>query len=199
MSGEAAVAILAGGRATRFDGIDKSLLEVDGEPVIARQLRAVADVASEVIVVANSSAPYRRYPVRVVADRVPGAGPLAGLDAALAAARAPRVLALACDMPDVSPDVLALLFERAAAADVVVPIAGGRIQPLCAVYGAAVAPVVAEELLAGRLRAAELPRAAERVGLRVARVAEAEVVAVDPALRTFANLNSPGDQARRGP
>jgi molybdenum cofactor guanylyltransferase len=194
----AAVGILAGGRATRFGGRNKALVEVDGEPVIARQLRAIGDLASEILVVAESPAAFDAYPVRVIADRFPGAGPLAGLDAALAAATAPRLLALACDMPDVTPRVLAHLLERAAGADLVVPMAGGRVQPLCAVYGQAMAPVVAARLAQGRLRAVELPDAAEAAGLRVVRVGADELAIMDPELRSFANLNSPCDQARRG-
>jgi molybdenum cofactor guanylyltransferase len=195
----ATVAILAGGRARRFGGRLKALVEVDGEPVIVRQLRAVGELASEVLVVAENPAAFGAYPVRVIADRYPGAGPLAGLDAALAAAAAPRVLALACDMPDVSPRVLSHLLERAASADLVVPVVDGSIQPLCAVYGEAMAPVVAALLAQGRLRAVELPDAAEAAGLRVLRVGRAELAPLDPDLRTFANLNSPGDHARRGP
>jgi molybdenum cofactor guanylyltransferase len=194
----AAIAILAGGRAERFGGRNKALVEIDGEPMIRRQLRAAAGLVAEVIVVAKNPADFTDYEVRVVADRYPGAGPLAGLDAALAATSLSRVLLLACDMPDVSRRLLEDLLARADDADVVVPAPGGALQPLCAVYGAAVAPVVEAQLRSGRLRARELPEAAELAGLRVVRVGEHTLAALDPGLRSFANVNSPGDRARRG-
>ena len=198
MSRQAAAAILAGGRARRFGGRNKALVDVGGEPMIARQIRALAGIVDSIMVVANDPAPFCRYPVQVVPDRHPGAGPLAGLDAALAATCAPRMLALACDMPDVSRPVLELLLAHARRADLVIPADAGWVQPLCAVYGARMAPVIAARLEAGQLRAVELPEAAERAGLLVVRVGAAELTKIDPDLRSFANLNAPGDRARRG-
>lgn len=195
----AEAAILAGGRARRLGGRQKALLEVDGEAILVRQLRALRPRVRRVGVVAEKLAPFREFDVEPIADRYPGAGPLAGIEAALAAARAPRVFVVACDMPDLSPGAIELLLARAdAGADLVVPVAGGRPQPLCAVYAACAGPLVRERLSRGALRAVELPEAAERAGLRVDRVGERTLRAVDPELRTLSNLNTPVDWERRG-
>ncbi len=196
MSGyDAAAAIFAGGAATRYGGRQKALIEVAGETILSRQLRVVRPLVREIVVVAGAknSSELEGRGARVIMDRWPGAGPLAGLDAALAAIRAPRVLALACDMPAVQPAVVESLLSRAktAEADVVIPEVGGRLQPLLAVYSARVAPLAETRLAAGELRMVALPDAARRAGLTVVRIGERELARADPDLRSFANLNSP--------
>ena len=193
--GRLAAAILAGGRARRFGGRNKALVDVGGEPILTRQLRALARVSDDVVIVANDTDPYRPFGVRVVPDRHPGAGPLAGIEAALADRRA-RVVVLACDMPHVVADVLSLLAASAAGADIVAPVVKGRVQPLCAIYGPRVLPVARRRIASGRLRASALVEEAETEGLRARRVGEPELRRVDPELRTFANLNAPADAER---
>lgn len=81
----------------------------------------------------------------VIRDVAEGAGPLAGLVAALERARdlgAEGVVALACDMPLVEAREITRLLEavagtRTAACDAAMWVVDGREQPLCAVYGVA--------------------------------------------------------------
>src|SRR6185312_7006645 len=83
---EVAAAIIAGGPARRLGGVAKPLLEVGGQAVADRQLAVLRPLFARVFVVANDPAPWAGRGVEVAADRVVGAGPLAGLAAALAAA-----------------------------------------------------------------------------------------------------------------
>ena len=85
-------AILAGGRATRFEGRDKGALVVNGETIRTRQLVALSEVADDIMIVGGDVA--RRLqpsvvtiPFRAIADRVPDCGPLGGLYAALTESR----------------------------------------------------------------------------------------------------------------
>src|SRR5262249_62364353 len=95
-----AAAIIAGGQATRMQGRNKSLLLVEGERVIDRQLRVLRPLFDEILVVANRSAPYADLGLPVTGDVVPGGyGPLVGILSALEVAHADRVLCVACDMP----------------------------------------------------------------------------------------------------
>src|SRR5580704_8111651 len=94
-------AILAGGGATRFGGRDKGALIVDGRSIRAHQLGALAQVARDIMIVGGEPASAGRtaFPVRMIADRVRGCGPLGGLHAALIEARCNATVILACDMP----------------------------------------------------------------------------------------------------
>jgi molybdopterin-guanine dinucleotide biosynthesis protein A len=182
-------AILAGGQARRLDGCDKSLLVVDGRTILDRQLTALATLTDDILLVG-----YRGVApgpgVRMVLDRIPAAGPLGGLDAALAAARHEHVLVLACDMPFVSAALLQHLLAVAAAedADVVVPRIERGYHPVCAVYARRCAVEVRRHLESRRLRLVDL---FEVVSVR--RVEDAELMRFGNPQRLFANVNTRGD------
>ncbi|MEJ5198224.1 MAG: molybdenum cofactor guanylyltransferase, partial [Anaerolineae bacterium] len=120
------ILILAGGRSRRM-GRDKIWLELDGIPLIERLVRRVLPLADEILFSTNAGERFMALgatlpmPTRVVADRFPGAGPLAGLHAGLSDARHDLVLALAADLPFVNPDLIRHLIGLAEGFDAVVP------------------------------------------------------------------------------
>ena len=76
-------AILAGGQSERM-GFNKALLEIDGEPLIAK----VARVLNEVVVgnfqiVGGDSATFTSLGYSCLSDEYPGEGPLGGIITAL--------------------------------------------------------------------------------------------------------------------
>jgi molybdopterin-guanine dinucleotide biosynthesis protein A len=126
--------ILAGGKSRRM-GCDKLRLEVDGVPLILRVYEALSDRCAEVVVVGEGGAWLQG--VSRISDERPGAqGPLAGLEAGLAAVTNRLVFVAAGDLPFLNANLvgylLASLEERGACA--VVPRYRGRIHPLCAAY-----------------------------------------------------------------
>jgi molybdenum cofactor guanylyltransferase len=196
---DCAAAILAGGRASRLDGADKSALVVGGRSILARQLDALAGVAGELFVVGGASAPNGQGPdggVARIPDREPGRGPLGGLQAALHhAAAAPVVLIVACDLPFLTHAFLAHLLDRARArpedVDAVVPRRGGYLHPLCAAYNRRVRDAVDRRVAAGTLAMRALLD-----DLRVD-VIEADALArFDPDGVLFWNVNTPDEYER---
>lgn len=94
-------AVLAGGESRRM-GRDKARLCVAGEPLWRRQVRVLREAGADPVVVVRR--PGQRAlgrDVRQVRDRRVGAGPLAGLEAALTATEANWIAVLAVDMPAV--------------------------------------------------------------------------------------------------
>ena len=187
-----AAAILAGGRASRMGGQAKSILVVDGERVIDRQLAVLATLTPHILVVANDVDAYAGLGVPVVPDEpdAAGQGPLAGILAALvhAPAAADRVLVVACDMPYLAAAPLARLVA-AAGATAAVDIAAPPGEPLCAVYAAACIPAIRARLADGRRKASDL---LADPALRVAIVSF-----TGDDLRVLTNVNSPDDLAAR--
>ena len=149
-------AILTGGKATRFDGRDKSALVVDGRTILATQTAVLSDVASDLMLVGGATRTGVPDSVRHVPDLVPGCGPLSGVHAALSAARHDATLMLACDMPFVSAPLLRYLLSLADGADVVVPKTERGYHPLCAVYTRACIEPAARRLAGGQFKLAEL-------------------------------------------
>jgi molybdopterin-guanine dinucleotide biosynthesis protein A len=181
-------AILAGGQARRFGGRDKSGLLVEGRSILDRQLEELSTITDDLLVVIADDLPrVRRYAgVRVVPDRVAGCGPLGGLDAAIAAARDPQLILVACDMPFVTAAFLGHLLSLAKEADAVVPMTERGYHPVCAVYTRACQPAVQQGLSEGRLSMTAL---LQRVRLRV--VPGDEIDAFGPRARLLANVNTP--------
>ena len=185
-----AAAIVAGGRARRFDGAVKPLLVVEGRRIIDRQLEVLSPLFGRVVIVANDPTPFAGLGLPVIPDRVgPGRGPLAGIDAALGwlPAETDAVVCVAGDMPFLALAILRALRD-APAAPAVVPRPGGSLEPLCARYDRALAPAIAAALAAGELAVHAL---LSRPG--VAFLEDDELRALEPNLRSFTNINAATD------
>lgn len=126
--------LLTGGTSRRM-GFDKASLVVDGEPCASRLARLLSAVADPVIEVGPGWTG-----LRFVVEEPPGAGPLAAVAAGCAelgrAEHYGPALVLACDLPLVTPELLALLVSRPGRRSVL-PLVAGRAQPLCARWSAA--------------------------------------------------------------
>ena len=180
------LAVLAGGASTRM-GRNKALLPIAGRPLIAHIIQRLRPIADEVIVIARDPAPYAFLGLPIATDHYTGIGPLAGLHAALSAARGDLVALVACDMPFVRADVFAHLIGLAYDVDVVMPRLDGREEPLHAVYRRRTClPAVEATIAEGKRRLiAFLPR------VRVRYVDDDALRALDPDLQSFVNVNTP--------
>lgn len=150
--------ILAGGESRRF-GADKALHVVRGRPMVEHVYHTIRQVADPVLVsVRSDDERARALPGRVVEDRFPGKGPLAGLQAGLRVMKTPWLLAAACDMPFLTVEALKQLVAHCSeeGGAVVARAPDGRRHPLCACYHATVLPVVEAALHADRLALRQL-------------------------------------------
>ena len=112
--------VLAGGRSSRFGG-PKLAAELDGVTVLEHAIRAVEQVADEILVAGDQSnlpegIDARR--IRVVVDEAPFAGPLAALAGALRAVTSELAIVVGGDMPGLVPAVLEAMIDRLANDDV---------------------------------------------------------------------------------
>ena len=170
-------------------GQDKAWIELDGEPLITRVATVLAQVADEVLIVANQPR-YASLGLRVVHDKYPEGGALGGIATGVGAARHDTVLVAACDMPFLSADVWRVLLGHIGEADVVIPAIGGEYETLHAIYTKACIPHMARALAENRLRVI-----AFFDQVRVHAIEEPELRAIDPTLRAFTNVNTPEELA----
>lgn len=149
-------AIIGGGGATRFEGRPKGLEVVGGERILDRLVAAFLAALGELpLLVANApDAPSWRPDLRVVPDRITGAGATGGLYTAVVEAPAP-VVCVAWDMPFVPAGLIGALAAGLANGDACLPESDGRrgMEPMCAAYGPAAGPAMAAALAAGDRRA----------------------------------------------
>ena len=129
--------VLAGGRATRWDGRDKGLIQVSGRPMISHVLDALAPQVERIIINANRNLDeYSAFGLPVVTDASRDfLGPLAGIASGLAAACTEWVAIAPCDSPFLAADCVGRLASACAGderIDIAVAHDGERIQPVFA-------------------------------------------------------------------
>ena len=193
MSGstKATGAILAGGASRRM-GRDKLPLKLGDTTLLDRVHEVLASRCAEILIVGGGE--YALPETRRIPDLRSGRqGPLAGIEAALLAARYRVVFVAAGDMPFLTSGLveylLGMLSDQAPA---VVPHFGGRLHPLCAAYGREARPAVSAALDRGVRSVRGLLESLP--GVRYVREEELRRFG-DPNL-LLTNVNSPEDLAR---
>jgi molybdopterin-guanine dinucleotide biosynthesis protein A len=180
--------VLAGGESRRM-GRDKTALEIGGQTLLQGAVARLRSVFPEVLVSVRRARADIDAPQ--VIDEPPGAGPLAGLCAGLAASRQPWVFALAADMPFLSPETIRELAARRAGAQAVAPLAGGVPQPLAAFYAAAALPAL-------RALLAAPGRHSLRAALETLDAVYVPESQLHPPPRAFTDIDTPEDLAAVG-
>lgn len=183
-------AVLTGGRSTRM-GTDKAAIVLADGTLLERAWRLVAGLVAPHWVCCAPGSPRPGYPCLV--DEKAGEGPARGVAAALAAARehgAERVLIVACDLPLLTRELLAVLLDApvrpGALATVYANAETGRAEMLVGVYRVEALSSLREGLARGERSLYRLvgPERLVRVPYRGADAPR------------FLNCNTPADLAR---
>ena len=188
------LAIFVGGKSIRM-GMHKGLLLVPGgdEPILEALVRCGHQAGFDLVLVGDA-APYEQLArgVMRIEDNPRGAGPLGGLQSALQfASRADRshLVAVACDMPYVTPEALQQVYQHRSTAIVVAPRRGPEApwEPMLARYEVArLAPLLARAALRG-----------ERSFQQLFASIEVDAVPLTPAIeRALQDWDSPEDVSR---
>ena len=187
--------VLAGGRASRMGGGDKTLLKVGGATILARVLTRIRPHCTSIVLNANGDASrFSAFGLPLVADEVPDfAGPLAGILAGLewAAREHPKIEWIASvpgDCPFLPRDLIPRLHE--------VRFSEGKILA-CARSGEWRHPVVALWPVALRidLRRALFDEDLHKIELFTGRYGVAVAEWPDRPIDPFMNVNTPEDLA----
>jgi len=131
--------VLAGGFSRRF-GTNKALFLLRQRPLIQYSLDTLSACFSHVSVISKDVEPYSQFGVPVLRDESDLQTPLAGILTGLRNTHTEWNFFLACDMPMMSQKIIRRLYRRAKQpgqkqkVEVVLPVAGGKWQPLAAFY-----------------------------------------------------------------
>lgn len=150
--------VLVGGRSSRM-GRDKALLPARTGPLVSEIATEVLAVTGTVALIGRPAAYGEALGFDCLPDIRPGFGPLSGIHAALAYNSGAYNLIVACDMPDISRTLLALLLacaEAQKARCVVTVDALGQVHPLCAVYHSSARELVEKAIDSSRPRLMDL-------------------------------------------
>ena len=184
--------ILAGGQSLRL-GTDKSLLQLNGQSLLARTVHKLTALSDDVVVVTNKPESYEHLALetRFVPDEEPGAGALMGVYSGLKAVVHDSAFAVACDMPFLSIPLLRYMLPKSGSYDVVVPRLGEFLEPLHAIYDKRCLPSMERLLARGRKQIIAFYDEVE-----VHYIEEEEIARFDPLRLSFLNVNVPADWQR---
>jgi len=180
--------VLAGGLGRRMGGVNKGLLPFQGRPLVVHVIERFAPQVDELLINANSDLEtYAAFGYPVISDAITGfAGPLAGLQCGMSAARHPFIATVPCDAPYLPDDLvsrLATVLERDSA-DLAVARTGNQPHPVFCLCRRTLLPGLTAFLENGG-RKFDTWYAALR----------AEEVAFDDTPEAFANINTPKELA----
>lgn len=189
---EIAGVILAGGQGTRMGYVRKAFLEIGGRTILDRLLDVYRPLFAEIVLSVREPEPFRALGLPLAVDRFPARSSLTGIHAGLSAVHAAHAFFAACDAPFLQPALVrALLAEVRPGDDVVLPRKDdGYREPLCAVYSRRCLPYIEAQL---RRDDFKIIHFFDQV--RVRDVPIARLVAADPDLRSFRNVNRPEELA----
>ena len=138
--------ILAGGASRRM-GCDKSDLMIDGKTFLEMQIEKGEKLGISDIILSGYHG-EKKYKYPVVTDRIPGKGPLGGLEACLRRAENPHCLVLGVDVPLVPVQELSALISTVnrAKSDAVILRHSGHEEPLMGIYRTDLADSMLEEI-----------------------------------------------------
>jgi molybdopterin-guanine dinucleotide biosynthesis protein A len=180
-------AVLAGGLAKRMDE-PKTTAQLAGRPLIDHPLSALARAGLEAVVVAKAGTALPKLDVPVWVEPDQPLHPLAGILAALDRAGGRTVLVIGCDMPFVTPELVAHLASLEGR--LAVPAAGGRLHPLLGLYG----PGLTDALRSALQRLEPLQRTVE--GLDPVLIEQDALASFGDPERLLFNVNTAADLER---
>ncbi|MEA2082732.1 MAG: molybdenum cofactor guanylyltransferase [Thermodesulfobacteriota bacterium] len=183
--------ILAGGLCTRF-GSNKALAELNGRTLIEHAAEILNQLFYNRLLVTTTPDVYGFLGWLEIGDTFVGAGPLAGIHAALKQIRTRRAFITACDMPFPDAGLIRYLCDLPGEWDVVLPWPDSGPEPLFAVYSRDIVSVVEKKLIKHEKKVGLLFE-----DLRVRRVTGDEIFSVAQKNNTFHNVNRPEDMPKR--
>lgn len=184
---DASVIILAGGRNSRMNYQNKSLLRFGDEKFIEKIIREVRNF-KQLIISTNDPASYTNLGAELVKDIHPNLGPLSGIHAGLINSNYSHSLVVAFDMPFLKSDLLEYLVGLSAEYDAVVPRDEEFYQPLCAIYSKTCLPHIEENLRNNIKKITDFYK-----DVRVKYVDKQELNVFGDFEYIFRNINTPAD------
>ena len=180
------IMVIAGGQSSRM-GTDKRFLQLGDSCLLEWQLQKTVQLPFAERYLCGGMADARlaelaqRYGMELLVDEREAAGPLEGLRAGLSRLQTEYALAVSADMPLFDFSLLQPLLAEAQGELAVIPVAGGRRQPLAGLYHRDILPFVEAALAHGE----------HKLGQVIASVPHHFVEL--PAGDGFFNVNTPAD------
>ncbi len=130
-------AIIAGGKAKRYNGLIKAFIEIDGKKIIDKNLELLKPIFQDIIIISNNPSAFNEYQdISIYSDYYQEIGPLAGLHSALKHCMNPSLFLMSSDLPYISVEIINSLINKYSQSDcdILVPKIGNKLEPLFGIY-----------------------------------------------------------------
>lgn len=185
--------VLAGGENTRIP-YHKGFLEFGGKKIVESNVALLGRVFRRTFIVTNDPALYFPLDAHLVGDVIRGKGPLGGILSALLVPDVSDAFVTACDMPFINVILIQYMTGKwSGNSDALIPVYGGRTQPMFGIYSKKVVNIIEEYISTGRRSVREFLR-----DIHAEYIGQEEVTAIDPEGRSFVNINTMEDLHREG-
>ncbi len=200
--------ILSGGKSKRM-GTDKAMLKVDGTPAIERIFNTLSGIFRDIIIISDYPQNYKYLTSNIYPDIYRSAGPIGGIHSALSNAENSHIFVVSCDIPLINENSIRYIINKKIFSqkisqkndiDITLPIAFGRLQPLCGIYPKNCLPVFdgilsgAGELGGSKNKKLGLIKALESLkALENFEINTIDFDASDMDCNCFLNMNDPDD------
>jgi molybdopterin-guanine dinucleotide biosynthesis protein A len=193
---ELGVLILAGGGGKRFGG-EKAFFEISGKPMIQRVVERISELSEDLVISCRSGEEKlaKMFPnAKIAVDESEIEGALTGLVSGLPKIKSGYTAVVTCDCPMIKPEVIETLFGYAKGRGGAVPRwPSGYVEPLQAVYNTEKLRVAVQRIWRrGKMKLADVLNTIPDLTY----VPTEKLANVDPALKSFINVNSPQDLER---
>jgi len=180
--------ILAGGMSSRF-GSNKAFAEVNGIQLIKRVIAIMGSVFEELMIITNDPGDYSSLGLPMHEDLIKGLGPLGGIFTGIEKMHDRHGFFVACDMPFLNEYLIRHMIEiNNNEFDAVVPKIDWKMEPLHALYSKNCLPAIKRLIESGECM---INRFFRTIHTRF--INEEEIKKYDPLLRSFFNINRPGE------
>lgn len=184
--------ILAGGKASRMDGVDKAFLKIGKDTLINRQLRLLRRFFKKIIIVTNSPEKYKKIRgAKVISDFLLQRGPLGGIFSGLSVSDDHYNFVVACDMPFINTELIKYMYRQSKGYKVVVPYVDNRYEPLFAIYSKDCLSPIEKLLNDGVFKISKFFSK-----IKVEKVGASEILKFGQPEELFANINTLQDLKR---
>ena len=181
--------ILSGGRATRMNGLDKGLVQLQQKPLIAHVIARLNPQVDEIFINANREiVQYQAFGLPVLQDEIAEfIGPLAGFSLGLQHAKHEYVLTVPCDSPLLPVDLAHRLLNSLVLtkSEVAVASSDGNTHPVFCLIKKSVLPSLTEYLASGERKVSTWQKSQQCVEVDFSDCADAFT-----NLNTFENLKA---------
>ncbi len=181
--------ILAGGQNSRFNGRNKAFFTLGGRRIIEPIIEVFQSVFAEVLLVSNDPMRYLEWDIDVATDIFSVKSSLTGIHTGLFYAKTPYIFVAACDTPFIKKELVSLVVSGIGpGVAAVIPETPSGSEPLFAAYSVDVLPAVENSIKSEKFK---IERVFRR--MKVKKIPVHRVLAVDPQLVSFVNINTAED------